>query len=83
MAFMTSSLTMHHSSKKQPNAAFSCMTSENNKTSNKEPPLVIIPLYHYLHVRNIKLAPRISEVLAKMQHSGEIQRVIRKTLASI
>ncbi len=48
-----------------------------------EPPLVVIPLYHYLHIRHGELAPKITGVLTEMKHSGEMDSIIKKSLASI
>jgi len=48
-----------------------------------EPPLKVIPLYHYLHVRHSSLVPKITRVLREMEQSGESKRIVRKALASI
>ncbi len=45
-----------------------------------EPPLVRIPLYHYLHIRHAYLVPDITRVLREMEESGEMERVIREAL---
>lgn len=45
-----------------------------------EPPLVVIPLYHYLHMRHHELVPRITAVLREMERTGEIQAVARRAL---
>lgn len=42
-----------------------------------EPPLVVIPLYHYLHERNRVLVPQIEAVLRNMRQSGELDQVLR------
>lgn len=43
-----------------------------------EPPLVSIPLYHYLHEKNAELVPEISRVLQEMVESGERDEIIRE-----
>lgn len=48
-----------------------------------EPPLVVIPLYHYLHKSHADLVPKITDVLQKMANSGESKRIVKKTLKSI
>jgi len=45
-----------------------------------EPPLVRIPLYHYLHIRHAELVPDLTRVLREMKESGEMDRVIRQAL---
>lgn len=46
-----------------------------------EPPLATIPLYPYLHKKHQTLLPRISEVLHKMEASGQMD-AIRKSETS-
>ncbi|MDC0336149.1 transporter substrate-binding domain-containing protein [Pseudodesulfovibrio sp.] len=48
-----------------------------------EPPLVVIPLYHYLHKRHAGLVPKITQVLMEMQKSGEIEAIVRKALTYV
>lgn len=48
-----------------------------------EPPLVSIPLYHYLHERYAHLVPRITEVLREMVRSGEADNIRRKALEDV
>lgn len=48
-----------------------------------EPPLVVIPLYHYLHKRHADLVPEIARVLQQMKDSGEMKAVRQKALASV
>lgn len=43
-----------------------------------EPPLVVIPLYHYIHVRNADIADELSEVLRQMNESGETAQIIHR-----
>lgn len=40
-----------------------------------EPPLIVEPLYHYLHTNHKALVPRITRVLQQMQADGEIKRI--------
>lgn len=40
-----------------------------------EPPIVTIPLYHYLHIKNVELVPRITSILRTMKTSGEMQTI--------
>lgn len=46
-----------------------------------EPPLVVIPLYHYLHKRYDALVPDITRVLRQMKETGESDRILRKSFA--
>jgi len=48
-----------------------------------EPPLVTIPLYHYLHKRHADLVPRIAKVLREMKESGEMEEVCRQAYKDI
>jgi polar amino acid transport system substrate-binding protein len=41
-----------------------------------EPPLVVVPLYHYLNRRHADLAPLITGELRAMRESGEIDRIL-------
>jgi ABC-type amino acid transport substrate-binding protein len=41
-----------------------------------EPPLVTVPLYHYLNRRHADLAPLITAELRAMRQSGEIDRIL-------
>jgi polar amino acid transport system substrate-binding protein len=43
-----------------------------------EPPLAVIPLYHYLHARHAGLVPGITAELRAMRDSGEIDRIQRE-----
>jgi len=40
------------------------------------PPLATLPLYHYLHNSQQQLIPKITEVLLRMERSGEIDAII-------
>lgn len=40
-----------------------------------EPPLLGIPLFAYLHKKNIKILPELTDVLVKMEKEGFIQKV--------
>lgn len=40
-----------------------------------DPPLLSIPLYHYVHKRNRDLAPKLKVILEKMEKSGEAQEL--------
>ncbi len=46
----------------------------------QEPPLVTIPLYHYIHKRHRALVPAITRVLKKMQNSGESETIRRQAI---
>jgi polar amino acid transport system substrate-binding protein len=41
-----------------------------------EPPLVVVPLYHYLNRRHAALAPLITGELRTMRQCGEIDRIL-------
>jgi polar amino acid transport system substrate-binding protein len=41
-----------------------------------EPPLIVVPLYHYLNRRHADLAPLITGELRAMRESGEIDRIL-------
>ncbi|WP_338667992.1 substrate-binding periplasmic protein [Pseudodesulfovibrio methanolicus] len=41
-----------------------------------EPPLVVVPLYHYLNRRHAALAPLITGELRAMRQCGEIDRIL-------
>lgn len=45
-----------------------------------EPPLVVIPLYHYIHIKHAKLVPEITLILREMNASGESQAIRQKAL---
>jgi len=40
-----------------------------------EPPIVEIPLYHYVHKKNAKLIPRLTKVLQDMEAEGVIDKI--------
>jgi len=42
-----------------------------------EPPVTIIPLYHYLHRRHIELVPLVADELRKMREEGVIQAILK------
>ena len=44
----------------------------------QEPPLVSIPLYHYLHIRHRELVPAITKVLREIVASGEAETIRRR-----
>ncbi|WP_319583621.1 transporter substrate-binding domain-containing protein [uncultured Pseudodesulfovibrio sp.] len=44
-----------------------------------EPPLVVVPLYHYLNRRHKDLVPMITGELRAMRESGEIDRILGTT----
>jgi polar amino acid transport system substrate-binding protein len=48
-----------------------------------EPPLMSIPVYHYLNVRHATLAPDIRRVLQEMKDSGEMDEIVRSALAAV
>jgi len=48
-----------------------------------EPPLIVIPLYHYLHKKNAEMVPRLTAVLEDMAASGEMQAIRERTLREI
>lgn len=43
-----------------------------------DPPLAVIPLYHYLHRRRADLVPAITAELQAMRDSGEIDRILNE-----
>jgi polar amino acid transport system substrate-binding protein len=45
-----------------------------------EPPLVVVPLYHYLNRRHAAIAPLITAELRAMRESGEIDRILGITV---
>ena len=50
-----------------------------------EPPIVSMPLFHYLHNKRSAVVPLLERVLNEMQAEGEIERIIsesRKSLAA-
>jgi len=50
-----------------------------------EPPIISLPLFHYLHKKNSALIPQLKEVLKQMQADGSIEEILknsRKDLAS-
>jgi len=50
-----------------------------------EPPIISLPLFHYLHKKHSSMVPRLEKVLKKMQAEGAIMNIIeksRKELAS-
>ena len=44
-----------------------------------EPPLIVVPLYHYLNRKHANLAPLITGELRAMRESGEIDRILGTT----
>lgn len=40
-----------------------------------EPSLEVIPLYHYLHKKHVKIVPKLTEVLQRMEQQGEIKKI--------
>lgn len=50
-----------------------------------EPPIISMPLFHYLHKKRSSLVPLLERVLNEMQAEGEIERIIserRKSMAT-
>ena len=45
-----------------------------------EPPLVTIPLYHYLHQKNAAIVPKITQILQSMHDNGESETIRQKAL---
>jgi len=41
-----------------------------------EPPLISMPVYHYLHVKNQHLVPDLTEMLFNMENEGAIKKII-------
>jgi len=39
------------------------------------PPLIEIPMYHFLHKKNVSLVPSVQEALMKMEASGRIEKI--------
>jgi len=57
-------------------------TLNDGKSPNviiNEPPIVILPLYHYLHKKRSSLIPQLESTLKKMQTDGTINRIINET----
>lgn len=48
-----------------------------------EPPLVRLPLYHYLHKRHKELVPRLTTILQTMEKKGRIAAIRRQALAAM
>lgn len=48
-----------------------------------EPPLVTIPLYHYLHKKHAALAPQIASILKEMEESGESRAIRTRILHNL
>ena len=52
--------------------------TKNNKLQNikaLEPPLIVMPLYHFLHKSKNELVPKITEALRKMNADKETDRI--------
>ena len=52
--------------------------AKNRKLQNVkalEPPLISVPLYHFLHSSKKELVPKITEVLKKMNAEKDVQRI--------
>jgi len=47
------------------------------------PVLETLPLYHYLHKKNVKLIPKLKKVLNEMQQSGAIRKITKDTIVNI
>ena len=47
-----------------------------------EPPLQIMPLFHYLNKKHQSLVPELEDVLQKMEDEGEIQRIRDEYISS-
>jgi len=43
-----------------------------------EPPLVTVPLYHYLHERHRDLVPAVTDALRELRDSGEMRRIVQR-----
>lgn len=43
-----------------------------------EPPLVTVPLYHYLHERHRDLVPAVTAALRELRDSGEMRRIVQR-----
>jgi len=43
------------------------------------PPIEVVTLYHYLHVRHRRLAPRLEKVLIEFNDSGRSKEIIQQT----
>jgi len=44
-----------------------------------EPPIIILPLFHYLHKKNSALIPQLEKVLEKMQADGSIETILKNS----
>jgi len=44
-----------------------------------EPPIVSLPIFHYLHEKHRSMAPKIEKVIKKMATNGTIKTIIDKT----
>lgn len=63
-------------------------TMQMDKVGNEclrinEPPLVTIPLYHYLHEQHADLAKKIGPILAEMEKSGESKAIRSSVLHNL
>ncbi len=48
-----------------------------------EPPLVVIPLFHYLHKRHAALVPKITRILRRMHENGESNAIRAQVITSL
>jgi len=48
-----------------------------------EPSIEVYPLFHYLHVKNEAMIPKIESVLRRMQHEGLLQKIRRQVLEEL
>jgi polar amino acid transport system substrate-binding protein len=48
-----------------------------------EPPVEIVPVYHYVHRRHAELAPRLAEALKAMRRDGTIDSILAADRAAI
>jgi len=44
-----------------------------------EPPIINLPLFHYLHKKNIALKPQLEKVLKQMQADGSIEKILKSS----
>ena len=48
-----------------------------------DPPLVVVPLFHYLYRKHADLVPRIRQVLQEMNDTGEMEAIRTRVITSL
>lgn len=64
--------------------ALSLLRQKNNScVVINDPPLVVVPLFHYLHRKHADLVPKITRVLRQMRKTGEMDAIRMRTIKAL